>query len=54
MIEFSNDSIWYRILEQKDEFIGVSRFGKSGDGEDILKDFELDLHNLFIQIKNKL
>ena len=54
VIEFSNDPTWYKILERGDEFIGVTTFGKSGDSEDLLKEFELDLHSLVIQIKNKL
>ena len=53
-IELSDDPTWYRILERNDEFLGISRFGKSGDEEDILKEFELDLHDLVIQIKNKI
>ena len=53
-IELSNDPTWYHILEKNDEFIGITRFGKSGDEEDVLKDFELDLHDLVIQIKNKI
>lgn len=54
VLEFSNDSTWYRILEKNDEFIGVNHYGNSGSAEDILKEFELDLHSLVIQIKNKL
>ena len=54
VLEFSDDPIWYRILEKNDEFIGVSCYGKSGNEEDILKEFELDLQSLVIQIKNKL
>ena len=53
-IEFSNDPLWWKLLERNDDFIGVSNYGKSGSEEDILKEFELDLHNLVIQIKNKL
>ena len=53
-IELSDDPTWYRILDRNDEFLGVTRFGKSGDEEDILKEFELDLHDLVIQIKNKI
>ena len=54
VLELSNDPLWYKILERGDEFIGVSTYGKSGDQEDLLKEFELDLHSLVIQIKNKL
>ena len=54
VIELSNDPTWYKILEKNDEFIGVTRFGRSSGEEDLLKEFELDLHDLVIQIKNKL
>lgn len=54
VLEFSNDSIWYRLLEQTDEVIGVSDYGRSANGEDILKEMELDLHSLVIKIKNNL
>ena len=54
VIEFSNDATWYRLLERNDDFIGVFRYGKSGSEEDLMKEFELDLSNLVIQIKNKI
>ena len=54
VIEFSNDSNWYRILESSDDFIGVNTFGASATEEDILKEFELDIHSLVIKIKNSL
>ena len=54
VLEFSNDSIWYRLLEQTDEVIGVSSYGRSANSEDILKEMELDLHSLVIKIKNNL
>ncbi len=54
VIEFSNDPTWYHILEKNDDFIGVQNYGKSGSEEDLVKEFELDLHNLVIQIKNKI
>lgn len=54
VLEFSNDPIWYRLLEANDEFIGVSTFGKSGTEEDLLKEMELDIHSLVIRIKNSL
>lgn len=54
VLEFSNDPIWYRLLEDGDEFIGVSTFGVSATEEDILKEFELDIHSLVIRIKNNL
>lgn len=54
VIEFSNDPTWYRLLERNDEFIGVNKFGVSACEEDVLKEFELDLHSLVIRIKNNL
>ena len=54
VLEFSNDPIWYRLLETSDEFIGVSNFGASASDEDILKELELDLQSLVIRIKNNL
>lgn len=54
VLEFSNDPTWYRLLERNDEFIGINRFGTSAGDEDILKEFELDLHSLVIKIKNSL
>jgi len=54
VLEFSNDPTWYRLLEKNDEFIGVNTFGTSAGEEDILKEFELDLHSLVIRIKNSL
>lgn len=54
VLEFSNDPSWYRLLEYDDEFIGINKFGMSSDEEDILKEFELDIHSLVIKIKNSL
>lgn len=52
-IELSNDSNWYRLVNQ-DDFIGLESFGVSGSEEDILSYFELDLSNIIIRIKNSL
>jgi len=54
VIEFSNDPSWYRILEPNDEVIGISTFGASASEEDLLKELELDIQSLVIQIKNNL
>ena len=54
VIEFSNDSKWYKLLDLEDDFISVNDFGKSGNEEDILKDFELDIPSLVMRIKNKV
>ncbi len=52
VIEFSNDANWYKLLEKDDEFISVNDYGKSGNTNDILKDFELDIPSLVMKIKN--
>lgn len=52
VIEFSNDASWYKLLNLDDDFICVNNFGKSGNEEDILKDFELDIPSLVMRIKN--
>lgn len=54
VLEFSNDANWYRLLDSDDEFISVNEFGKSGNEEEILKDFELDLSSLVMKIKNNI
>ena len=54
VLEFSNDPNWYRLLEDGDDFIGVNKFGMSAGEEELLKEFELDLHILVIKIKNSL
>lgn len=54
VIEFSNDSSWYKLLDNDDDFICVNDFGKSGNEEDILKEFELDISSLVMRIKNNL
>ena len=54
VLEFSNDPTWYRLLEHSDEFIGVDKFGMSATPEELLKEFELDIHSLVIKIKNSL
>jgi len=54
VLEFSNDSNWYRLINNKQDFIGVEDFGKSAREVDILEDNELDLSNIVIKIKNRL
>ena len=54
VIEFSNDSNWYKLLNQEDMFISVNRFGLSGQPEDLLKEFELDISSLVMKIKNNI
>ena len=52
VVEFSNDPNWYKILEPGDEFISVNDYGKSGNTNDILKDYELDIPSVVMKIKN--
>ena len=54
VIEFSNDPSWYKILNEDDEFISIDSFGYSGTKEDIMKEFEVDIPNLVMRIKNKI
>ena len=54
VLEFSNDSSWYKLLDKTDDFISVNDFGKSGNEEDILKEFELDISSLVMRIKNNI
>lgn len=54
VIELSNDANWYRFISSDDDFIGVTKYGKSGSEEEVLSYFELDIPNLVIKIKNSL
>ena len=54
VIEFSNDPSWYKLLSDDDMFISVNNFGGSGNIEDLLKEFELDIHSLVMKIKNNI
>ena len=54
VIELSNDANWYRFISSDEDFIGVSKYGKSGSEKGNLAYFELDIPNLVIKIKNNL
>ena len=54
VIELSNDANWYRFISSDEDFIGVTKYGKSGSEEDNLTYFELDIPDLVIKIKNNL
>ena len=54
VLELSNDSLWYKLLDRDDDFICVDSFGMSGKSEDILKEKELDISSLVIRIKSSL
>lgn len=53
-IEFSNDSLWYQLVDSSEDIININHFGKSGLEEELVKDFELDLASIIIKIKNRL
>lgn len=54
VIEFSNDPLWYQLLDDPNDFIGVSSFGMSGKSDEVLKELELDIPSLIIKIKNSI
>ena len=54
VIEFSNDPNWYRIASDEEDIIRINHFGKSGSPKDLLEEFELDIPNIVIKIKNRL
>lgn len=54
VIEFSNDSSLYRLVKNEEDIINIKTFGKSGTTEEILNEFELDIANIIIKIKNNI
>ncbi len=54
VIELSNDANWFKLISSEEDFIGVTKFGKSGSEEDVLNYFEYDIQDLVIKIKNSL
>jgi transketolase len=54
VIEFSNDPTLYRLVKNEDDIIGINRFGMSGTQEELLNEFELDIQNIIIKIKNNI
>ena len=54
VIELSNDANWYRFISSDEDFIGVTKYGKSGSEMDNLAYYELDIPDLVIKIKNNL
>ena len=54
VIEFSNDPNMYRLVKNEEDIINVNRFGKSATEEELLNEFELDIQNLVIRIKNNI
>lgn len=54
VIEFSNDPSLYRLVKNKEDLINIDCFGKSGTTEELLQEFELDIPNIIIKIKNNI
>ena len=54
VIEFSNDPGLYRLVKSEDDIININKFGKSGTEEELLTEYELDIPNIIIKIKNNI
>ena len=54
IIEFSNDPSLYRLVKSDEDIINVKNYGKSATEEELLQDYELDLQNIIIKIKNNI
>ncbi len=54
VIEFSNDPSLYRLVKSDEDIINVKSYGKSATEEELLQDYELDLQNIIIKIKNNI
>ena len=54
VIEFSNDPIFYSLVNSKDELINITHFGKSGKTDELAQDFNLDIASIVIRIKNMI
>ena len=54
VIEFSNDPTLYRLVKNDEDIININTFGKSGTADELLSEFELDIPNIIIKIKNNL
>ena len=52
VIEASNDTHWYKYLNEKDLFIGVENFGESGNAEDLDRHFGFTTNLIVKKIKN--
>lgn len=54
ILELSNDPTLYKLVKNDEDIINVKTFGKSGTPDELLQEFELDISNIIIQIKNNL
>lgn len=54
VIEFSNDPVMYKFVNNDNDLINIRTFGRSGNKEELSLDYELDIANIVIKIKNLL
>jgi len=54
VIEFSNDPSLYRLVKNEEDIININTFGKSGTPDELLQEYELDIPNIIIKIKNNI
>ena len=54
VIEFSNDSNVYKLVKSEDDIININKFGASGNEEELLAEYELDIPSIVIKIKNNI
>ena len=54
VIEFSNDSLMYRFVNNDSDVINIRNFGKSANKEELSLEYELDIASIVIKIKNSL
>lgn len=53
-LEFSNDANYFRFVNSESDIIRVNKYLKSASKEELENDYELDVTNLVIRIKNSL
>ena len=53
-IEAGSTDLWYKYIGKEGLAIGINQFGASAPADILFKEFELDLDNCLIKIKNYL
>ena len=53
-LEFSNDANYFRFVNNESDIIRIDKYLKSASKEELETDYELDITNLVIRIKNSL
>lgn len=53
-IECSDDNIWYKYLTPDDMFVGVKKFGKSGDGKTVYEKYGFNVKDITKKIEDNL